>query len=243
MKTAIVTGSTKGIGKAIAIKLLAEGYYVIFNYAKDENSAEILEREISELYSDRYAIIRCDLSEIKNVLSFYESCLNCAKADTIDELVINAGTTSYTDFDKCTEDDYMRVMNTNINVPFFLVQAFKPSITKGGNVILIGSVLGQYPHSVSIPYGISKAALEFFAKCLVKEFAENDISVNAICPGFVDTPWQEKKDEQRRASINAKVAKGRFAEPEEIAEFAYSVIQNKYINGSILNIDGGYNYR
>jgi 3-oxoacyl-[acyl-carrier protein] reductase len=241
MKTAVVTGSTKGIGKAIAIKLLAEGFFVIFNYAKDGKSAEALEEEISNLYRDKYAIIRCDLSEIKNVPSFYDNCMKFASS--IDTIVINAGTTSKHTFDDCTEDDYMRVMNTNINVPFFLVQAFKPSIAEGGNVILIGSIMGRYPHSVSIPYGISKAAMGFFAKCLVKEFADNDVKVNAICPGFVDTPWQEKKDAQRKASINAKVAKGRFAEPEEIAEFVYSVMQNKYINGSILDIDGGYSYQ
>lgn len=103
--------------------------------------------------------------------------------------------------------------------------------------------MGIHPHAMSISYGVSKAGLHFLTKYLVKYFGDRNITVNAICPGFVDTPWQKNKTLDHRERIEDKIALGRFAEPEEIAQLVNSVLENGYINGSILNIDGGYDFK
>lgn len=89
---------------------------------------------------------------------------------------------------------------------------------------------------------VTKTALHQLAKNLVKEYASRQVTVNVVAPGFVDTPWQLKKDKEHRKRIENKIALKRFATPDEIADFVMSVIHNSYINGSVLNIDGGYDY-
>lgn len=241
MKTAIITASTQGIGKSIALKLLTEGCFVIINYSNNDVIAKELDEELENEYPNQYKIIKADLSKYEGMTKFVEDCLNQVKM--IDYLVLNTGITARQRFEDLTLETWGKVMDTNLNIPFFTVQKFSKYINNKGSIVFIGSILGEIPHSVSIPYGVSKAGIHFLAKSLVKEFAVQNVTVNAICPGFVDTTWQLSKSIEIRKSIEEKTALGRFARPEEIADMCYSILTNNYINGSVINIDGGYSYR
>lgn len=241
MRYAVITGSTKGIGRAIAEKLLNEGWFVFVNYAKDDESAEYFAIEHKEA-SDRFKIIKCELSSYENAESFVNEILKTT--DTIDCLVLNSAATDVTPFGEITREKWEYVINTNVSVPFYITQGLYNNISENsGRVIFIGSICGVYPHARSLAYGVSKGAVHQMAKDMVKFFAPKHITVNTIIPGFVETPWQSTKAPDHKKRIEDKIALSRFAYPEEIASLCWEIINNQYINGANLLIDGGYCYR
>lgn len=239
-KTAVVTGSTKGIGKAVGMELLAQGCFVCFNYASDDHAADMLRDELRP-WDGQYAVIKADLSTVDAVDRFAGACLACS--DGVDYLVVNAGITDRTPFGQITEDAWRRVMAVNLDMPFFLVQRLGPHIRPGGSILFIGSTLGIHPHSLSLSYGVSKAGVLFLARSLVKVFADRSIRVNALAPGFVDTDWQKAKPAAIRQSIEGKIAVGRFAQPQEVARQACQILNSGYMNGAVIEMDGGYDYK
>lgn len=240
MKYAVVTGSTKGIGKAIAERLLKKGYYVIINYSKDDNSA-ILFKDEMKAYEGQYCILKQTLSDYENAMAFVADIEKVT--NQVDCMILNCAMTDRSSFQEISKNSWERVINTNLNVPFYIIQSLESLVPCGGNVIFIGSVLGIYPHASSLAYAVSKAAIHQMAKELVKVFAQRRITVNAIAPGFVNTSWQNDKPKEQRERIESKIALGRFGYPEEIANLCMTIIDTPYINGSILEINGGYSYK
>lgn len=240
MKYAVVTGSTKGIGKAIACRLLKEGYYVFFNYSKDDDAAEKLKKEISE-YKNRYSIIKKDLSSYNAATELISEVRKVS--NKVDCVILNCGATDRSLFCDISKESWEYVINTNLSVPFYLVQGFYDCMPNNSNVIFIGSILGIYPHACSLSYAVSKAAIHQMAKELVKVFAEKEITVNAIAPGFTDTPWQNTKSVVQKKNIEDKIALKRFGYPEEIADICMAIINVPYINGSVIEVSGGYSYK
>lgn len=221
MKSALVTGSTRGIGAAIADKLRENNYQVFTNGRTGGD-------------------IPADLSTESGVNMLVDSiALRCERLDC---LVLNAGITCRTSFLNMCIDEWSAVMNVNVNMPAFLVQRLFNRMDKGGSIVFIASGMGIYPHARSVVYGVSKAAVIALARNLVKEFALKKIRINAICPGFVDTEWQKEKPEWLRSKIEKKIALGRFCNTNEIADIVFSVITNHYMNGSVINVDGGYDF-
>lgn len=240
MKYAFVTGSTKGIGKAIGIKLLQEGYYVVFNYFNSEIDAKVLANELNESYTDGFAILKADLSDL-NQINTIEKEVN-QLVPKIDLLVFNAGITDRDAFGDISPENWLKVFNTNLNIPFFLMQALKPFIPPKGNIIFIGSMLGNIPHSVSISYGVSKSAIHSLVANMVKHLSADQIRINAIAPGFVDTDWQKDKPDWLREKIKQKIALKRFAQEEELATLCHQITLNEYLTGQVIQLDGGYSY-
>jgi 3-oxoacyl-[acyl-carrier protein] reductase len=236
-KYALITSSTSGIGKAIGKLLLTNGYYVFFNYSKNEENRYKLEQEISE-FKGQYSIIKADLSDYNSIYVLFNEINKIT--NILDCIVLNTAITNRKSFEDISFNEWNIVMDTNLNIPFFIVQKFSKMIKNDGRIIFIGALMGIVPHAISIPYSVSKAGLHMLAKSLVKVFKDRNITVNVIAPGFINTNWQLSKSTEHRKRIEDKIALKRFGCPEEVAKVCLNIIDNDYINGAVINIDGGY---
>lgn len=240
-KYALITGGTKGIGKAVAVCLAKAGYHLILTYASDREKAEAAREELRAIGQKEVHILRADVSESRSIDEIYAYV---AQHDwVLDALVFNAGLTCRDPFEKLSPADWERVFYANVHFPVFLLQRIVGRIREGGSVVFTGSLMGIEPHSVSLAYGVTKSAVHALVKNLVKFLVPYKIRVNAVAPGFVDTEWQKNKPAEIRRNIENKVSLGRFCEPEEVAEVYKMLIENNYFNGEIIVVDGGYSYK
>lgn len=240
MKYALVTGGTKGIGKATVEKLLAQGYFVFINYAHDIEAASNMEEDLKNKQYVNFKFVQTDLSSVENVEVLAQKLEQ--EVSEINTVVLNVGVTDYAAFGSVTVDIWNKIVNTNLSIPFFLIQRMRKFIAEEGSITLISSVMGNYPHGRSVPYGVSKMGVIFLAKSLVKEFSEKKVRVNVVSPGFTETDMQKEKTPEHRKRITDKLALHRFAEPSEIADMVCAVVNNTYINGANIEVDGGYSY-
>jgi 3-oxoacyl-[acyl-carrier protein] reductase len=163
--------------------------------------------------------------------------------DLVEVVVLNCGTTEKTPYGEITQESWEKIMNLNLNCPFYLVQALDKMIEpESGRIIFISSVMGKYPHSSSLVYNVSKAAVISLANSLVKYYSDRKITVNSICPGFINTPYHDNRPQESIDKINSKIALNRFGESDEVSSLVMEIIHNQYINGSAIDINGGYNY-
>lgn len=240
----VLTAGTSGIGKAIALKILKESKCeddkLIINYGHDDETAQKMFQELSCQDQKKVTLVKADLSSYEGIDIFVDSIKK--QTSSINWLILNTGISTYRPFEEYTPDMWETIMRTNVNVPAFLVKALKPMMQQKGNIVFMGSHAGQEPYSSSLVYSVSKAAVLFMARSLVKFFDEEQVRVNAIAPGFIETRWQNNRTDESRQRINRKIAAHRFGEPEEVADLCYQVLTNDYLNGSIFDIHGGYNY-
>lgn len=243
-KTTVLTSGTSGIGRAIFLKLLKESENnddkIILNYGHDDVVAHNLIESLSDIDKKKVILVKADMSDYGGIDILVKTIKETS--NSIDWLILNTGIGSYKKFDEYDIQLWESVMRTNINVPAFIVQKLKPMMNKAGCIVFMGSHAGQETYSSSLVYSVSKAAVLFMAKSLVKFFDKQEIRVNAIAPGFIETKWQEGRTDESRNNINKKIALHRFGKPEEVAELCYHILENEYLNGSIFDIHGGYNY-
>ena len=240
-KQALITGGTKGIGNAVAECLAKSGYDLLLTYASDTERAKRVQSDLQGKYKINVEILQADASDmgqIEVINSFLE------KGDILlDALVLNAGSTCRDSFEKLQMEDWQRVFTVNVDFPVFLLHRIINHIRSGGCVVFTGSLMAIEPHSVSLAYGVTKSAVHSLVKNLVKFLVPYQIRVNGVAPGFVDTEWQKNKPAEIRHNIERKVSLGRFCEPEEVAEVYKMLLENKYFNGEIVVVDGGYSYK
>lgn len=239
MKNAIVTGATRGIGLATAEMLLQEGYHVTVTYAYDEDSVQPCRERLGAI-SDAFEILWVDQTSKKEMHDF---AMKMREKGHIDCIVCNAGMTLRKGLQEIDEDDWERVMQMNVNSNVYLIRDLYDVIPHGSRIVFTGSLMGILPHSVSLSYGVTKAAVLALAKNLVKFFEDTDTTVNAIAPGFVETEWQKNKPQEIRNNIYNKTAIKRFADPKEIADAVRFCINNAFVNGSVIEVSGGYCFK
>lgn len=239
MKNAIVTGATKGIGLAVARMLLKEGYHVVVTYAHDELAAQECSRVLSAISSE-FEIDRADQSDKEAMREF---ALKMQRLDSVDCIVCNAGTTLRCDLESITDEAWERTMQVNLNSSLYLIRDLYKRIPSNSRIVFIGSLMGVHPHGMSLAYGVSKAAVHALAQNLVKCFEDTNTTVNAIAPGFVETEWQASKPQHIRDNIYAKSAVKRFATTDEVAEAVRFCINNGFVNGSVIEVSGGYSFK
>ena len=238
-KRALATGATSGIGLAIAEALLSDDCFVHLNYAHDEVRAKSVASRLAP-FAGNFDFIRADLSDYGGISKIVATLQEGGTPLTY--LALNYGATDRATFSEIAIENWEYVMRANVNVPFFLVQALYNAglLSEGASILCISSLMASVPHSVSVSYGVSKAAMSAMCQNLAKFLGPNDIRINAIEPGFIDTPWQKEKTADQRERIEAKTAIGRFGKPEEVADLCLGILKNAYMTGAIVSISGGY---
>ena len=237
MKTAIVTGGSKGIGLGIVRMLVGRGYKVFATYGHDDSAAQAAAAELG----DKAEFVKADLADRTQTYAFVNHVRQSVAG--IDCIVCNAGTTIRKSFTETTDSDWDTMMEVGLTAHLILLRELYNIILPDGRVLFTGSAMGLYPHATVLGYGVVKAAVHAMVKNLVKVFEDRNVTVNAIAPGFVETEWQKEKPQQIRDNICSKTALHRFASIDEIvAAFAFC-LDNSYVNGSIIEVTGGYSYR
>lgn len=237
----LVTGSSRGIGKAIILEYAKNGYDVIINYNNSENEALELKDYVESTYKVKALVIKCDISKESDIDSMIDKIYK--EFGHLDILVNNAGVALDQDFELKTKEDFMKTLEVNLVGTYLLSKkiGLKMKDAKKGNIINISSTNGldtTYPESID--YDASKAGVISLNHNLANYFAPY-IRVNTICPGWVNTDMNKDLDKEFVDEETAKILLNRFAEPSEIANLAYFLGTDKasYINDSIIRIDGG----
>ncbi len=239
-KVALVTGASRGIGRAIAIELARRGANIALDYRSDSPHAETAAVEIRDLGVE-CILIQGDISKKGEAQRVVKEVLD--KWQHLDILVNNAGITRDRSMRKMTDDDWGQVINVNLNGTFYCTSAALPAMInqRFGRIINIASVVGQMGAFGQANYSASKGGIIAFTKTLALEMAKFNITANSIAPGFTSTEMVDAIPEEIAAQIKAKIPLGRFATPEEIARAAaFLAADGDYITGQELNINGGY---
>jgi 3-oxoacyl-[acyl-carrier protein] reductase len=242
MKTALITGSTKGIGRQIGLDLLDKDYFVYFNGHTHESTKQLKQdidfRDADTDYLSTFNVIWRDLSTIESNITLGNYFKDNNRQ--LDVLILNLGITDRTSFGNIQSSSWNKVLETNLSGAFFLIQSLKDNINSEGKIIFISSISGIVPDSVSISYGVSKAAINMLVPYLAKEFASKKITVNAIAPGYIDTEWHNSKSKAQIKRITKKCLANRLGTTKEISKAVLSIIDNDFINGQILRVEGAF---
>ena len=242
-KVILITGGTDGIGRAIVMKILntsGEIDRLIINYGHNAKKANDLLEALPNGLRDKVFLAKADMSDYDGMRSLTQQCRELA--DRIDYVICNVGIGEYARYEDYTLEMWNRVIQTNLTIPVFLIKELRPMLSEGGSVLLMGSYSGKKGYSSSVVYSISKAGILFLSKVLVKELEPYGVRINALAPGFIETGWQSGRSQESRDRINAKIALHRFGTPEEVADMAVAVLTNGYMNGTVVDIHGGYEY-
>lgn len=240
MKTVIVTGGSRGIGAAIVKELALKKYNVVLNYNKSEKEAEKIKEELKEK-DINIEIFKADVSDKKQAKELIEFTLN--KFKNIDVLINNAGIDQIKPFMEITENDWNTMFKINLNSVFNCTQeALKNMIhNKKGCIINISSIWGITGASCEVHYSASKAAIDGMTKALAKELGPSNIRVNSIAPGLVNTEMNKELSKEDLAELKKEIPLGRIAQPEEIAKSVEWLIEDEYVSGQIISVNGGWN--
>ena len=239
-RVALVTGSSRGIGRAIALELARRGANIALNFRSDVKQADIAADEIREIGVE-CLLVQGDVAQKGEAARIVKEVLQ--KWQRLDILVNNAGITRDRSMRKMTDDDWVSVINTNLNGTFYCTSAAVPAMVnqRFGRIINISSVVGQMGAFGQANYSASKGGIIAFTKTLALEMAKFNITANAIAPGFTSTEMVDAIPEEIAAQIKAKIPLGRFATAEEIAKAAaFLAADGDYITGQELNVNGGY---
>ena len=252
-KTALVTGASRGIGRAIAVELAREGARVALNYQSSDARAQEVLDEINEIVagrahelgavsdSDQSCILaRSNVADPKEAREMVKRVVD--KFGRLDVLGNNAGITRDKSLRKMTDEDWLEVVQTNLNAVFFCTSAATPvMIEQGyGRIINVSSMNGQTGAFGQANYGASKGGIIAFTKTAALELARFNITVNAICPGFTMTDMLAKVPTNIQDQIKAKIPLGRFGTPEDMAKAVTFLVEGgDYITGQTININGG----
>lgn len=231
MKYAVVTGGTSGIGLGVAKMLVSKGYYVFTTYFGPEFTEKINNYEA-------HVVDQSNREKVYTFINYVKSKIN-----NLDCLVCNAGMSIRKSFTETTDLDWDKQMEVAVNSHYIMIREFFPIIPAGSRILFTGSQMAVHPHATVLSYGVTKSAVVALAKNLVKEFEGTGTTVNAIIPGFVETPWQNDKPEWIKQNIYKKTAIHRFAKVDEIVDVFRFCIDNPFVNGSLLEVNGGYCYK
>lgn len=233
-RTAFITGSTQGIGRAIATRFVEAGYRVIVHCSADMEKAESVRREIGA-----HAAVTCDLSDMDQVRALHGA------TGEVDVLILNASVQVRRPWNEITEEDMDKQLTVNVKSTLRLIQDYAPAMQKQkfGRIIAIGSVQQYKPHKDMAIYAASKCAVMSMVKNLAKQLAPDGVTVNGLAPGTIDTPRNQAalSDEAYHKKVVDAIPVGYVGAPRDCADAALLLASEeaRYITGTDLVVDGG----
>ncbi|WP_214859768.1 MULTISPECIES: 3-oxoacyl-[acyl-carrier-protein] reductase [Exiguobacterium] len=238
-KVALVTGASRGIGAAIAKRLATDGFRVVVNYAGSTDKAEAVVREIKEAGGEALAI-QANVAEADAVKQMIKQTID--EFGQLDCVVNNAGITRDGLLMRMKEADFDAVIDTNLKGAFLVTQAAtRPLLKTSGRIINIASVVGISGNPGQANYVAAKAGLIGLTKSVARELASKGVTVNAICPGFIETDMTDELTEEQRNLSLGQIPLKRFGQTDDIASLVSFIASDeaRYITGQTLAVDGG----
>ena len=236
-RVAVVTGASRGIGRAIAIAFAKEGYDLFITCKDSRDELFALSEELEEKYRITVRTFVGDISNKDIVIELFD------KIDHIDVLVNNAGISYIGLLSDMPFEQWDEVITTNLNSAFYCSKMAIPLMLseKSGKIINISSVWGERGASMEVAYSASKGGLNAFTKALAKELAPSNIQVNAVACGLIDTDMNSHFSQEEIQSIIEEIPSDRIGKPEEVADLVLQLCAgNKYLTGQIIGLDGGW---
>ena len=239
-KTALVTGASRGIGRAIALRLAAEGARVAINYAGNVKAAEEVKAAV-EAAGGATILCQADISDSAAVEAMVADVVK--EFGTIDILVNNAGITRDTLLMRMKDEDFAKVLDTNLKGVFYCTKAVAKLMMKkrSGRIVNMASVVGLVGNAGQTNYAAAKAGVIGFSKSAARELASRGITVNVVAPGFIGTDMTAVLPEAVKEKTLAGIPLGKMGEPEDVANAVLFLAsdQASYITGQVVNVDGG----
>ena len=239
-RCALVTGGSRGIGRAVCLELARAGFSIAVNYAGNQQAAQET-AEACRALGVKAEIFAADVSRPEECARLFEEVL--AAFGRVDVLVNNAGVTRDNLILRLSEEDFDKVLDTNLKGAFFCCKAAARPMMKQrfGRIINLTSVVGLRGNPGQTNYSASKAGLIGLTKSLAKEMASRGITANAVAPGFIDTDMTRAMPEAAKAAMNGTIPLGRPGQPEEVARAVafFASEESGYITGQVLCVDGG----
>lgn len=239
-KVVLVTGASRGIGRAIAVELASKGAAIAINYSKDQEGAEITLEKVKEngVYGK---LFKKDISNYNNCEELMNEVISTF--GKLDILVNNAGRSKVGLFMDMSVEEMDDLVSTNFLGAVYLSKlAVNNMLKNGGNIINISSIWGETGASCEVMYSATKGGINLFTKALAKETAAFNIRVNAVAPGVIDTDMNNNLDKEEKEALEEDIPMNRFGEAEEVAKVVSFLCDEncKYLTGQIIRIDGGF---
>ena len=243
MKTALITGVSGGIGRAIAKKFILEGYFVVGQYNQNEKAILELKEELAKLNKqDYFFAVKADFTSSEEINQMMNTVLKSFK--NISGWVNNSGVALYKLITDTTEEEWDKLFSINLKSTFLVTnRVLKGMISaKKGKIINVSSMWGLVGSSMEVAYSASKSALIGYTKALAKEVGPSGINVNCICPGVIKTPMNAHLSDEDIKSLEQETPLGRIGTPQEVSELVYFLSSEKadFITGQIISCDGGF---
>ena len=241
MKTALITGASRGIGRAIAQKFAQNQSHLVLNCYQSTTVLNDFAETLRQTY--HIQVITCigDVSDHSFVSNMVHTAIN--QFGHIDVLVNNAGVSYIGLFSDMSYEQWQKLMNTNVSSVFSCCKCVIPSMVnrKSGHIVNISSVWGKVGASCEVAYSASKGAVNALTKGLAKELAPSNIQVNAIACGAIDTDMNACFSEEERTDLESEIPAGRYGTPTEVADLVYQLAcASSYLTGQVITFDGGW---
>ena len=239
-KVALITGASRGIGRACARLFAENGYSVLINYHRSEQAAQELLRELLDKGCDA-RLLRADVSDSAQVDALCAQALSAFRH--VDVLINNAAIAQQALLTDLSDQDWRRMMAVNLDAAFYCCRALLPGMIsrRCGSILNVSSMWGQVGASCEVSYSAAKAGLIGFTKALAKEVAPSGVRVNCLCPGVIDTDMNAALSDETRRELAEETPLGRLGTPEEVARAALFLCGESasFITGQVLGVNGG----
>lgn len=239
MKTALITGGTRGIGKAVALAFLERGYEVVINYCHNEAEALATQEEFNMLgYCP--VLLRADVSDEAQVRAMFKEFFSIY--ERLDVLVNNAGVSLIKVIQDTTPQDWNRIFDVNVKGVYHCCREVvnKMIFAGGGAIVNVGSIWGEVGASCETAYSASKGAVIAFTKALAKELAPSNVRINCVSPGVIDTQMNSHLVGAEMEELISSIPMERIGAPAEVAEACVFLAESTYVTGEVLSVGGGF---